>query len=297
MGGARPPAVAGLFYPRDEASCREEIRRCLAAAPRPSLPPGARVAAALAPHAGWTFCGTLAAAALAPLVAEDPDTVVLFGADHHGLGRGATVHPGPEWGTPLGPAPVDGVAAAALAAGGGAPVASSAEVHAPEHSIEVLVPFLRVLLPRARILPVIVPPGRGAATGAAARRACDALGRRSVALGSTDLTHYGARYGFEPRGRGAEAHRWSREENDRDFLLRALALDPAGMEASARSRRNACGPGAAAAAAAFAAEAGADRGLLLAHTTSAEAMGDASPDLWVGYAALLFLAGRPPGKG
>jgi len=286
----RPPAVAGLFYPADPVACERDLRRALAAAPSVAVPPpaGAPVRAVLAPHAGWSFSGALAAAALGALVAEDPATVVLFGADHHGLRRDASLHPGPRWGTPLGPAEVDGEAARALAEAG---VPSDPDAHGPEHSIEVLVPFLRVLLPGARILPVLAPPGADpVALGLRVHGVLAGLRRRAVAVGSTDLTHYGARYGFEPRGRGPEAHRWSREENDGAFLERAVALDPEGLLRSARERRNACGPGAAAAAAAFARAAGATRGALLGHATSAEVTGERDPDLWVGYAALAFVS-------
>ena len=117
-------------------------------------------------------------------------------------------------------------------------------------------------------------------------------------MGSSDLTHYGARYGFVPKGYGAAAHRWSKEENDREILDRAAAFDPEAVEASARRRHNACGPGAMAAVTAAARELGATEARLLRHTTSAEVTGEEEPQMWVGYAALVFVAeersqGRP----
>jgi len=291
VAGHRPPAVAGLFYPSAPADCLREIRRCRAAAPE-RIPAGRRAVAAVAPHAGWSFSGPTMAAALAPLEAERPDLVILFGADHHGLRRGAcSVDPGEAWRTPVGDVPVDREAAAALAGDPAAGVVPFAPAHGPEHSIEVLVPFLAQSLPEARILPVIVPPGAGgAAAGAAAARAARRLGRRAVAIGSSDLTHYGERYGFSPRGTGAAAHRWSKEVNDREILDRAAAFDAPGIEASARLRRNACGPGAMAAVAAAARELGADGSTLLRHVTSAEVLGEEAPDTWVGYAAVVFHA-------
>jgi len=291
VAAPRPPAVAGLFYPASAAECRAGILRCRAAAPE-RIPAGRRAVAALAPHAGWAFSGPTMAAALAPLEAEDPDLVILFGADHHGLRRGrCSVDPSGAWRTPVGDAAVDGEVAAALAADPASGVDPAPEAHGPEHSIEVLVPFLVAALPGARILPVIVPPGAGgAAAGEAAVRAARRCGRRAVAVGSSDLTHYGERYGFLPRGIGAAAHRWSKEENDREILDRAAAFDPAGVEASFRRRRNACGPGAMAAVAAAARALGADRAALLRHTTSAEVLGEEEPDAWVGYAAMVYHA-------
>jgi AmmeMemoRadiSam system protein B len=230
------------------------------------------------------------ATALIPLEGAAPETVLLFGADHYGLRPGrASIHPGGGWRTPGGPVEVDGELAEALASDAAAPVALDARAHAPEHSLEVIVPFLRARLPSARILPVITPPGASAPeVGAAAVRAARRIGRAVVAVGSSDLTHYGARYGFSPRGPGAAAHRWSKEENDREVLDRVLALDAEGIEGAARRRRAACGAGALAAVTAAARELGAVEARLLRHTTSAEVMGEEEPDMWVGYAAVVF---------
>ena len=288
---SRRPAVAGLFYPADPAECARDLDRCCSAAGSPPIS-GRRAVASVAPHAGWSFSGPTMAAALLPLLAARPETVILFGADHHGINPGrASLFPAGRWETPLGAVEVDGELAGALAADGTAPVDALEEAHGPEHSLEVLVPLLRARLPSARILPVITPPGAGAAAvGTAAVRAARRLGRSVVAVGSSDLTHYGGRYGFTPLGSGAEALRWSREENDREILDRALAFDPAGIESSFRRRHNACGPGAMAAVTAAARELGSDRASLLQHTTSAEVMGEGEPEAWVGYAAVAFLS-------
>jgi hypothetical protein len=269
----------------------ERCRGAAAAAAVVRIPAGRRAVAAVAPHAGWSFSGAVAAAALAPLEDSSPDTVLLFGADHYGIRRGrASVWPDGAWETPVGDATVDAETAAALAGDPAAGVDAAPEAHGPEHSIEVLVPFVVERFPGARIVPVLTPPGAGAAAvGAAAVRAARRLGRRSVAVGSSDLTHYGPRYGFVPRGTGSAAHRWSREENDREILDRVLAFDPAGIEASARRRQNACGPGAMAAVTAAARELGASEAVVLRHTTSAEVTGEVEPGMWVGYAAVVFL--------
>ena len=112
-----------------------------------------------------------------------------------------------------------------------------------------------------------------------------------VVLGSTDLTHYGPRYGFTPMGAGKSALQWAKDVNDRKFIDLTLKLDARGLLADAAESCNSCGAGAVAATIAAAKELGKTEGKLLAHTTSNEVMqqkmGTSSQDS-VGYAAIVF---------
>jgi AmmeMemoRadiSam system protein B len=115
--------------------------------------------------------------------------------------------------------------------------------------------------------------------------------KRIVCIGSTDLTHYGPRYGFEPQGVGPEAVRWAKNVNDKEFIDFALKLEPEKMMESAAAHSNACGPGAAAATVAAAKRLGKTKGMLLEHINSNEVMmakmGQVSQES-VGYAAIVF---------
>jgi MEMO1 family protein len=59
---ARPPAVAGSFYPADPHGLRADVARLLGAAPR--VAPSGRPKVVIAPHAGYRYSGPAAAAAL-----------------------------------------------------------------------------------------------------------------------------------------------------------------------------------------------------------------------------------------
>ena len=156
MTEVRLPAVAGLFYPADPAACAAAVDRCFREA---GAAPAEPAVAAVAPHAGWTFSGTALAAAILALEASRPETVILFGAAHYPENASApSVHPGPAWATPLGEVAVDGELAEALAAAGPGAVPAAASPHAREHSLEVIVPFLRRRLPGVRMVPVLTPP-------------------------------------------------------------------------------------------------------------------------------------------
>ncbi|MBE3144401.1 MAG: AmmeMemoRadiSam system protein B, partial [Planctomycetes bacterium] len=109
--------------------------------------------------------------------------------------------------------------------------------------------------------------------------------------GSTDLTHYGPRYGFTPMGAGKDALKWAMDVNDKQFIDYSLKMQPDKMLESANANYNACGAGAAAAAVAAAKYLGKTKGILLAHTNSNEIMlrkmGETSRES-VGYAAIVF---------
>jgi AmmeMemoRadiSam system protein B len=250
------------------------------------------VVAGIVPHAGWTFSGDLAALVFSAieLCGEAVETFVICGAAHGYLGSQPLVDDSDRWETPLGDVPLDGVLRDRLIERGAVRVEGSA--HRSEHSIEVQVPFVQTLFPGARVLPVIVPPRESAVGfGEVLAEAVAESGKAVVCLGSTDLTHYGPRYGFVPKGVGSEGLQWASDVNDRAFVDLALRVEPERLLSQGVKHGSACGPGAAAATVAVARRRGIDRGHLLSQTTSneimQEKMGTTSSDS-VGYAAVVF---------
>jgi hypothetical protein len=287
----RTPIVAGQFYPAGREQCLEEIRQCLAARPVPeALPPA--IVGGIVPHAGWTFSGELAALVFAAVKKRHDAvaTFVIYGTAHSYFHALPAVDDSDAWQTPLGVVQLDKDLCAALLDSG--VVVANEGAHRQEHSIEVQVPFIQHLFPEARIVPILVPPVESAIPlGEAADSLPRGTSRRIVYIGSTDLTHYGPRYGFTPMGRGPDAYQWASSVNDRQFIDLAVALDAERLLAGAIEKGNACGPGAAAAVVAAARQLGVTRGQLLAYTTSNEVMqakmGATARDS-VGYAAVVF---------
>ena len=307
----RLAAKAGTWYPSNSGELagmvdglltRARLRLREVAEDRPPDDPARRqpVRAVVAPHAGLMYSGQTAALAHAALAGgpagpgDAPDCVFLFGAVHRAANPHTAVWPDGAWETPLGDLAVDTEVAGQLAESAGA--CPDRRPHMEEHSIELQLPFVARLFPSARIVPVAVQPTPAPIDlGLAARRIADKLGRHAVAVGSTDLTHYGAAFGVMPAGRGPAAVAWTRK-NSQPFLD-ALAHGR-WMEALDTARRDgsACGAGAAVAAGVFAqGEAEPATGVLLDHATSAEVMGEtAHADHIVGYAAMAF-CGPPKG--
>jgi len=190
----RPPAVAGAFYPDDPELLRSQVEKMLAAAPSEV---GAR--ALVVPHAGYVYSGAVAAEAFAALDGAGVRRVILLGPSHHRGFKGGALPARSiqSFTTPLGEVGLDREALVVLRRG--EEFHGPAEAHEPEHSLEVELPFLQLVAPRARIVPVLV--GRDTDYEDASRMAHELvplLDEETVVVVSSDFTHHGARYRWTP---------------------------------------------------------------------------------------------------
>jgi AmmeMemoRadiSam system protein B len=114
-------------------------------------------------------------------------------------------------------------------------------------------------------------------------RTVQSLGLSCVAISSSDLTHYGPNFGFEPHGRGMQALDWVRSVNDRRFLDAVIEGDPKMTLNCALKDQSACSPGAVIAGMGFATECKAHNAKLLEYATSADSRPASS---FVGYGSI-----------
>jgi AmmeMemoRadiSam system protein B len=184
--GVRRPAVAGTFYPAEASALARHVDGLLDAAEAPAA--GPLPVAIVVPHAGTIYSGPVAATAYARLRphAASIARVVAFGPVHRVPVRGAAVPAADAWATPLGVVPIDPVLRARAVARG---AVVDDRPHAPEHALEVQLPFLqRVLGAGFTFLPVAV-------SELSARAAADLIDEflgepGTLVLVSTDLSHY-----------------------------------------------------------------------------------------------------------
>ena len=185
MAGTRRPAVAGTFYPGSPRALEEVVRGYLREAAAP-VEPAAK--ALIAPHAGYVYSGAVAASAyvrIAPRAAEIR-RVVLLGPAHRVALRGLAAPGADAFETPLGPVPIDRAAidrALALPQ-----VVASDAAHAGEHSLEVQLPFLQLVLDDFALAPFVV----GDATPEQVAQVLELLwgGPETIVVVSSDLSHY-----------------------------------------------------------------------------------------------------------
>lgn len=265
-GGVREPAVAGLFYPDDPRALRAAVSRHVAEAAEPT---GPAPRAVIAPHAGYRYSGATAGAAYRAVADRRGriDRVVLAGPAHRVPVPGVGVSTARAWRTPLGDLPVDVDTCRRLVAEGVAVEADDA--HAPEHSIEVHLPFLAEVLGVVPIVPLVVGRCRARAVADALQRAW--ADERTLVVVSSDLSHYLGE--AEARARDARTRLAILEGRAGDIGPHDAcgALPIAGLLLAARARHVAA--------------------RTLAVATSADASGD--DRRVVGYASFSFEASRP----
>lgn len=185
----RPPAVAGRFYPSDPHALGDLVESLLDSV---DVPADDRLAPAYCvPHAGYRYSGPTAAHTYARLRAhaDRVSRVVILGPAHYTPLAGCAVPTTDGWVTPLGDVEIDVSAARTLAADGH--VLADDGPHAPEHSIEVQVPFLQRALPKGvPILPILVGRSTVDDLVVTIEAAVEAAPPGTVVLCSTDLSHY-----------------------------------------------------------------------------------------------------------
>jgi AmmeMemoRadiSam system protein B/AmmeMemoRadiSam system protein A len=182
----RPPAVAGTFYTDAPRPLARTVDHFLAATP---VAEGPAPKAIVVPHAGYIYSGAVAGRGYAQLAsrADAITRVVLLGPAHRVPVRSMAVPSVEAFRTPLGDVPIDGdLVRVALACDG---VVADDRAHAPEHSLEVQLPFLQRLLSHPfTVLPVVV----GGATPREVAALLDAVwgGPETLVVVSSDLSHY-----------------------------------------------------------------------------------------------------------
>ncbi|MDR2259215.1 MAG: AmmeMemoRadiSam system protein B [Treponema sp.] len=276
----REPCLPAGWYPHEG----ERISRFL----REFSGTDRRLAAAIAPHAGWYYSGKIAAAAVSALD-RGADTAVVLGG--HLPGGMPPLFAGEDGvRTPLGIMAIDTELRGRLQKElGGRPDRYQ------DNTVEVLLPMVRFFLPQAKLLWLRLPADLNSfEAGKAIAGAGKALGRKLVVLGSTDLTHYGDNYGFSPQGEGQKALQWVREVNDRAFIDAVEEGAPEKILERAERDKSSCSAGAVLGALAYAQAVNAAPARLLAYGASADvtgAPGDEVPGSFVGYAAFGFYKG------
>ncbi len=187
-GKIREPAFAGQFYPADSTKLSKSIEYFLNDAESIKTD---KPIALIAPHAGYIYAGQIIADAYNQAKNFNYDLVIILGTNHTTADFNKIgLYPGNGFQTPLGISEIDTSLAQSLIESCSDCVYNE-EAHEKEHSVEVQLPFIQHLFPKAKILPIVI--------GTPDYEMCIRFGKTLASLikdknalivASSDLSHY-----------------------------------------------------------------------------------------------------------
>ena len=262
----RRPAVAGMFYPGEKGALEKELAEMV------DTTQSQQVLGLISPHAGYVYSGGCAGKGFGRI--KVTDTVIILGVNHSGFGHPFAIDGNDSWQTPLNRVP--------LAVDLREKLAEDSQIFAvdslagnQEHSLEVQVPFIQYINPKARILPVTISSMNLSQLLAAGKELASLVNDNNdiLMVASTDMSHYIS----------ADSAR----SKDQKAIDAILALDPQGLyNVVVKEQISMCGMAPTVMMLAAAIEAGATKAEVVEYTNSGETSGDFNKV--VGYLSMII---------
>jgi hypothetical protein len=272
MKEIREPAVAGAFYPDNPEVLSRDVKRYLENAKKEKLE--GEIVALISPHAGYMYSGQVAAYAYKLIEGKVFDSVVVVAPSHRALFKGASLYDRGGFRTPLGIVPVD-LELSKKMMERRKEIQFLPEAHSQEHSLEVQIPFLQVVLKSFKLVPIVMEPywSRETCQYLASAIAEAVGGKKVLLIASSDLSHF---HSYD------EAVKF-----DKIVLNHINRFDPEGLNRDLKNGScEACGGGPILSVMLAAKALGANRGKVLKYLNSGDVTGDRSRV--VGYGAGVF---------
>lgn len=206
----RMPAVAGQFYFDSPEMLEAQVERCIEKGLKRE-----KVIAMLSPHAGLMYSGIVAGALYSRI--EFPQTFLLIGPNHTGLGKPISIMASGEWEMPGGIVRIDESLSEKILKASNE-IEDDRYAHLREHSLEVQIPFMQFFSKEFKIVPITMMTtdlDDCLELGRAVADAIKATAYPVIIVASSDMTHY-------------ESDKEARKK-DQNALERVLALDPEGL--------------------------------------------------------------------
>lgn len=184
----RKSVISGSWYPGNPKILKGDIEEFFHRVDDQKI--DGQVMGLIAPHAGYVYSGQIAAYSYRTIREEKFDAVVIIGPSHRTYFHGVSVYNKGGYETPLGVVPVDISLANRIMANSGI-VSHIPAAHLQEHSIEIQLPFLQVVLGEFHFVPLVM--------GDQNQQTCETLadsiskavkGFKVLVVGSSDLSHF-----------------------------------------------------------------------------------------------------------
>lgn len=280
----RKPSVAGSFYNDHKELLLRQITDCFEhrigpkELPQKEYHKERKIMAVISPHAGYMYSGPIAAHHFLCLSQEKtPDTIILLGPNHRGVGGEVAIMSSGSWETPLGSIEIDKeVASEMISQDTKKLIKDDLKAHLLEHSIEVQLPFLQFIYApdQFKILPIVMIYQSLNTMKYLSEIIYKIVSHKSCLLiASSDFTHY------EEQG--------SAKNKDTEAIEKILDMDSEKFYNTIRQNgASICGPGPIAVIMETSKHLGVKKGQLLKYATSGDVTG--MFDQVVGYASIIF---------
>ncbi|MGD9160768.1 MAG: AmmeMemoRadiSam system protein B [Desulfobacteraceae bacterium] len=280
-GKTRPASVAGAFYPGDREILKKTVQTLLEKASKKDTT--GTILAAMAPHAGYVYSGSIAAHTFKNISDIAFDTIVIIGHDSF-QGAVAYTCPVDYFETPLGKVPVDTEMVERLHKYS-KDIKPNFSIHRDDHTVEVQLPFLQAINKKCKIVPLMFGYPSPENCKILTRAIKYASGDKKVfVLASSDMSHYPTYEGAKKMDhltldviKSMDINRFFRHvfKQLRDPQLPGL-------------KTAICASGGVGTAILLAKEGGADTALVLKYANSGDAPGGDKKRV-VGYSSVLFI--------
>ncbi len=178
----RKPAVADAFYPGEPDELLAMLE-CFLNDAKPAKLDG-RLRALIVPHAGYVYSGSVAAFGYKLLAKEkNISKILLIGPSHYAGFFGAAESGADAWQTPLGIVKCGKLGIRSEL------ISTIPEVHAPEHNLEVQIPFLQSVMQNKDFTIYPILTGEVSPVSLAESLA-DFIDEKTFVIASSDLIHY-----------------------------------------------------------------------------------------------------------
>jgi len=149
----RESVIAGSWYPGDAKQLHEHILGYLQSAPDFNIT--GKLISLISPHAGYMYSGHIAAHAYKLLYKNPFKTVIVLAPSHHVRFEGVSVYDRGGYMTPLGIVPLDYSFISALKQKD-ENIKYISDAHSREHSLEIQLPFIQVVMPGFKLVPLVM---------------------------------------------------------------------------------------------------------------------------------------------
>jgi AmmeMemoRadiSam system protein B len=275
MNTLRKSVIAGSWYPGAPSILRRDIENYFNSVPDLELE--GEVVGLIAPHAGYTYSGQVAANAYKFVRGKKYDAVIVVGPSHRVAFHGVSIFSTGGFETPLGIVSVAEELAKKIK-NLSKTVVDIPEAHLQEHSVEIQLPFLQVALGDFSFIPLVMGDQGADTCQELAAAIYEATSDKKILIvGSSDLSHF---YNYNIAKKMDSTVLEYLRNGDADSLLQSLENGTA----------EACGGGPMVVAMLVARMMNANKAHLLKYANSGDVTGDKSSV--VGYAAVVYCKSR-----